>query len=61
MVDKNAKFLKAYADIPESLRNQIIVVLDGKTYTWNSVYFEAKENTKLSEKLLNTLEEIGII
>ena len=56
------KFLSAYADILVSLRKEIIVVDDdGKTYTWDSAYFEIKNNTKLSEKLLNTLSELKII
>ena len=49
------KFLTAYADIPDSLRKEIIVIVDEKTYTWDSVYFEVNEKTKLSEKLLSTL------
>jgi hypothetical protein len=61
MENKKARFLKAYADIPEPLRNEIIAVLDGKTYTWNSIYFEVKSDTSLGEKLLNTLTEIKII
>ncbi|MCK4649934.1 hypothetical protein KAT36_01750 [Candidatus Pacearchaeota archaeon] len=55
------KFLSAYADIPNSLRKEIIIIADEKTYTWDSTYFEVKNNTKLSEKLLNTLSELKII
>jgi len=55
------KFLSAYADIPEALRKEIIVIVDEKTYTWDSAYFEIKNNAELSEKLLNTLSELRII
>ena len=55
------KFLSAYADVPDSLRKEIIVIVDEKTYTWDSVYFEVNEKTKLSEKLLNTLSGLKII
>ena len=55
------KFLSAYADIPEALRKKIIVIVDEKTYTWDSAYFEIKNNAELSEKLLNTLSELRII
>ena len=61
MDEKRAKFLKAYAHLPETIRNQIIVVVDGKTYTWGAVYFEVKNNTTLSNKLLNTLFASKII
>lgn len=55
------KFLRAYSNLPENLRGEIIVVVDEKTYTWNTVYFEVKENTTLSKKLLKTLVETGLI
>ncbi len=61
MDEKKVKFLKAYAHLPETLRHQIIVVVDGKTYTWGAVYFEVKNNTPLSKKLLNTLFASKII
>lgn len=54
-------FLRAYAGVPDSLRKEIIVVVDGKTYTWDSSFFEIKNNTELSRKILKTLEQIGII
>jgi len=55
------KFLSIYADIPEALRKEIIAVVNEKTYTWDSAYFEIKNNAELSEKLLNTLLELEII
>lgn len=55
------KFLSAYADVPDTLRKEIIIIADGKTYTWDSAYFEIKNNTQLSEKLLNTLSELKIV
>jgi len=61
MGDEKAKFMNAYTAVPEPLRNEIIVVIGGKTYSWNTAYFEVKENTELSKKILNTLLSIGII
>ncbi len=55
------KFIRVYANIPDSLRADIIVVVDKQPYTWETAYFEVKESTKLSEKILKTLKEIGII
>ena len=55
------KFLRIYADIPDSLRADIIAVIDEKTYTWNTAYFEIKNNTELGGKILKTLESIGIL
>ena len=54
-------FLKIYADLLEPLRKEIIVVVDGKTYTWNSAYFEVKNGGELARKILNNLDELKII
>ena len=59
--EKRAKFLRIYANIPEDLRNDIIALVDDKTYTWNTAYLEIKDDTSLGEKLLKTLMENGII
>ncbi len=61
MGEEIEKFLNAYTEVPEPLRNEIIVVIEGKTYSWNTAYFEIKENTDLSKKILKTLLSIGII
>ena len=61
MEDKKAKFLKIYSNVPDRLREDIIAIVDNKTYTWNTVYFEIKNDTKLGEKLLKALEDINLI
>jgi len=55
MEDLTVKFNNAYSNLPDSLRNEIIAVVNGKPYTWNAIFFELNNNTKLSEELLNTL------
>lgn len=61
MEDKRAKFLGIFANIPENLRRDILVVVDKKPYTWNTAYLEVKDNTPLGKKILKTLEEIGVL
>ncbi len=61
MEDKREEFLKTYAEIPEGLRSDIIAVVDGKTYTWDTSYLEIKEDNKLGKKILKTLVAVGII
>ena len=61
MEDKKAKFLRIYANVPDNLRTDIIVVVDEKTYTWNSAYFEINNNTELGQKLLKELIGTGLI
>ena len=60
-MDNKAKFSRAYSNVPDSLRGEIIIVLDGEPYNQKTVYFEVKNNTELSQKLLNKLSELKII
>lgn len=56
------RFLKIYANLPINLRDEIILVLFNKgPITWNIAYLEVKQNTKLGEKILKKLDELGII
>lgn len=61
MEDKRAKFLGMFANVPENLRKDILIMVDKKPYTWNTAYLEVKNNTPLGGKILKTLEEIGIL
>ncbi len=53
--DKRAEFLKIYSNVPEDLREDILVVVDEKSYTWNTSYLEIKDNTELGKKILKAL------
>ncbi|VVB76780.1 Uncharacterised protein [uncultured archaeon] len=55
------RFLKVYADVPLSLRSEIIVVLDGEPVSWNAAFLEVSSDSKNSEKILKKLEEMAII
>lgn len=61
MSELKSAFLKAYSNLPEDERNQIIVIIDGRTYTWNRAYDEIQQDTGLGEKILIKLERLGII
>jgi hypothetical protein len=54
-------FLKAFASVPASLRNQIIAVVDGSPYTWESAFVEVKAKTDKSKKILAELKSISVI
>ncbi|MFH0712089.1 MAG: hypothetical protein V1889_03190 [archaeon] len=55
------KFLRAYSNLLEKIRGEIIVVVEDKPFTWNSAYFEIRNNTEMGNKILNTLKELEII
>ncbi len=55
------KFLRAFANLPLNTRKEIILVLEKQPITWEVAYFEIKNNTPISEKILQKLEELGLI
>lgn len=61
MEDKRATFLMIFANVPEDLRKDIIAVIDGKPYTWNTAFIEIKDNTELGAKILKALEITGTL
>lgn len=55
------KFLKVYANLPEPEREQVIAIVDKKTYSWNVAYAEISSNTELGKKILKKIEDLGIL
>ncbi len=54
-------FLKVYANLPEPEREQVIAVIDNKTYSWNIAFTEVSNDTALGKKILKKLEDLGIL
>lgn len=55
------QFLKIYADLPLSLRKEIILIFKKEPMTWNAAYIEIFNNTKKSTAILKKLRELKII
>lgn len=55
------KFLKVYANLPAPEREQIIAVIDNKTYSWNVAYAEVSNNTELGRRILKKIEAMGLL
>ncbi len=56
------KFLKAFANIPSSVRKEdIIVVIDNEPYSWSTATIEVKNQTAIGEKILKTLSKLGLL
>lgn len=60
-MDRNSQFLKIYANLPLSQRNEIIVVLDDEDLTWNAAKIEIAENTQKGKEILDKLVKLGIL
>ena len=56
-----AKFLKIYANIPDRLREEIIVVVNGEPYTWTTATFEIKNDSELGKNIIRILKELQIL
>lgn len=56
-----SRFQKVYANLPEKLRMGIVVVVDDKPYSWNSVYVELVNGTKLGREMYDKLVKMEII
>jgi len=56
-----SRFQRVYANLPEKIRRGIVVVVDDKPYSWNSVYVELINNTELGREMYDKLIKMEII
>jgi len=61
MDERVSNFIKVYSKLPKELIDQIVVYVEEKPYTWEAIYFEVKNKTPISNKILNTLSSMKII
>jgi hypothetical protein len=55
-------FLKVYSNIPLSLRDDIVLILDDKrSISWDVAFFEIKNDTALSKEILMGLKKLDLI
>ena len=55
------KFLQIYANLPLNQRNEIIIVIDDESLTWNAVKIEVENDTLMGRRILDKLIGLGII
>ena len=56
-----AAFFRVYANVPLNIRQQIVVVIDGKPISWDVAFIEVNSMTEKSESILHTLRNLAII
>ena len=62
MGNEKDKFLRIFANIPEKIRGEdVIAVVDDKTFTWNAAMIEIKNETDLGKKILKQLGKVGVL
>jgi len=60
-MENKEKFLNIYANLPMGVRQEIVLVLDGRPITWDVVYNEVVSDTPLSKIILEKLENLKFI
>ncbi len=54
-------FIQIYSNLGDSIRKEIIVVIENKPYTWDSAYLEVKNGTELGRKIIDKMEKMGLL
>ena len=60
-MEMKEEFFKIYANLPIEERNNVVVVINKQPISWNIAYLEIKNSTKLGQKILKILKELGIL
>ena len=56
------KFKKIFANLPEKVRKEdIILVINKEPYTWNAVFLEINNSTDFGEEMLIKLKDLKLI
>ena len=54
--------MKIFNDLPEKVRREdIVVVIDEKPYTWNVAFIEIKNRTDLGKEMLKKMKSLEIL
>ncbi|MBU0578932.1 hypothetical protein KKE34_05545 [Patescibacteria group bacterium] len=60
-MDKKARFLKIYANLPLHLRSEIVIMVDGEPFTWQSAKLEIDNDSDTGSSILDKLAKMEII
>ena len=61
MTGKKVQFLKVYANLPLSAREDIIVVIDGEPMTWKVAKLEIEQDTPKGKEIIEILTKLKIL
>ena len=56
-----SKFSKTFANVPLSLRNEIVAVIDNEAISWSAVNVEVVEKTKKGDKIIVLMDKLGLL
>lgn len=58
---RRERFQKIYNNLPLNLRSEVVLVIDSEPVTWNVIWLEVEQRTKIGERMLEKLEALKII
>jgi hypothetical protein len=61
MEDRKAQFLKVYANLPLAARQEIIAVVGGEPYSWQSARIEVENDTTIGTEILEILIKLKVL
>ncbi|MDD4027434.1 MAG: hypothetical protein PHO75_04615 [Candidatus Shapirobacteria bacterium] len=61
MIDLKSKFGRTYVDLPISVRENIAVVVDDISISWNVLKIEIDNDTEIGKKGLKILNDLGFL
>lgn len=61
MANLKARFLRTFANLPLGLRNEIAVVVENDSLSWNALKIEVENNTSVGQKGLEILDRLNFL
>lgn len=56
-----SKFLKTLAKVSDSLRDEIVAVVDDKPFDWSTANVEVRGKTKKGDQILRLMDQLGLL
>ena len=60
-MDLKQRFYQVYNNLPLGVRDEVVLVINNESITWKVARLEIDNNTPLSKKILERLEELKFI
>jgi len=60
-MDLKQRFYQVYNNLPLGVRDEVVLVINDESITWKVARLEIDNNTPLSKKILERLEELKFI
>lgn len=56
-----SKFLKTLAKVSDSLRDEIVAVVDDKPFDWSTANVEVRGKTKKGDQILRLMDQLDLL